>query len=271
MKNIFLIFVSLLIISCSQRITRPLNNFSSATEDNKEISANSYQRISTNDANYVQKMEELYPAWDVRLGRFFPKDGNITVEEKRIMLKKLSLIKFMLNTPEFEERVLSTTMYSAVTAKGPNGNIKVGSKLDSERIMKVLKNRKYNVVIRKSSIDPRKSAARGVLGPSIYCSSDNYKLETWWIAFPAAQNWTKGYYPEEPYLSAVVFHEILHNTGFSHTSDKKYGAIYPLQNIYKSLYNDAKWKEKYKEKLEDFIYYYEMKYPQVLLEDSKKS
>lgn len=265
MKNIFIIFLSLLVISCSQRVTRPLNSFSSTSEQ-QEISTN-YQRISTNDANYVQKMEELYPAWNVKLHRFFPKDATITVAEKRNMLQKLSLVKFMINTPEFEEKVLQTKMYSAVNAKGPNGNIKVGSELDSKRIMTVLKNRKYNVVIRKSII--KGYAALGVLGPSLYCLADNADTGTWWIAFPSSQNWAKGGYLQEPYLSAVVFHEILHNTGFSHSGN--YGAIYPLQNVYKSLYNDAKFKEKYKEQLEDFIYYYEMKYPEVLLSDSVKS
>ena len=40
------------------------------------------------------------------------------------------------------------------------------------------------------------------------------------------------------------------------------------KNIYKSLYNDKKWKEKYKERLEDFQYYYEIKYSHVLNADS---
>lgn len=267
MKNLFIIFVSLLIISCSQRVTKPLNSFNNnSTDDYQEISTN-YQRISTNDVNYIQKMEELYPAWDVKITRFFAKDANITVEEKRNMLKKLSLVKFMVNTPEFEEKVLATTMYSAVNAKGPNGNIKVGSQLDSERIMKVLKNRKYNLVIRKAVVGGY--AALGVLGPSLYCLADNYSQGTLWIAFPSSQNWVKGGYLQEPYLSSTVFHEILHNTGFTHSGN--YGAVYPLQGIYKSLYNDAKWKEKYKEKLEDFIYYYEIKYSHFLESDSLKS
>ena len=262
-KNTFIIFISLLlIVSCAQKITYPTSIKNSKTNVT-EINTN-YKRISTNDANYVKKMEELYPAWNVKLSWFNPKDAKITIAEKRNMLRKLSLVKFMINTPEFEEKVLATTMYSAVNASGPNGDIKVGSKLDSKRIMTVLKNRNYNVAIRKQKISG--VAALGVLGKSLYCLADNVSQDTLWIAFPSVENWVNGGYLLEPYLSAIVFHEILHNTGFSHSGN--YGAIYPLQNIYKSLYNDKKWKEKYKERLEDFQYYYEIKYSHVLNADS---
>ena len=264
-KNIFIIFISLLlIISCSQKITYPTSIKDSKTNVT-EINTN-YKRISTNDANYVKKMEKLYPAWNVKLNWFNPKDAKITVAEKRNMLRKLSLVKFMINTSEFEEKVLSTTMYSAVNASGPKGNIQVGSKLDSKRIMTVLKNRNYSVAIRKQNISG--FAALGVLGKSLYCLADNVSQDTLWIAFPSVEYWVNNGYLLEPYLSAIVFHEILHNTGFSHSGN--YGAIYPLQNIYKSLYNDKKWKEKYKERLEDFQYYYEIKYSEVLQKDSIK-
>lgn len=117
-KNLFIIFLSLLlIVSCSRQFN--LSPFSSDNNTN-------YQRISTNDANYIKKMEELYPAWNVKLSWFNPKDATITIAEKRNMLRKLSLVKFMINTPEFEEKVLATTMYSAVNASVPNGNVKVG-------------------------------------------------------------------------------------------------------------------------------------------------
>ena len=268
-KNIFIIFIALLlIISCSQKITYPTSINSSKTNSYERYYTNyqRYQRISTNDANYVKKMEELYPAWNVKLNWFNPKDAKITVAEKRNMLRKLSLVKFMVNTSEFEEKVLETTMYSAVDASGPNGNIKVGSKLDSKRIMTVLKNRNYSVAIRKQNISG--VAALGVLGKSLYCLADNVSQDTLWIAFPSVEYWVNNGYLLEPYLSAIVFHEILHNTGFSHSGN--YGAIYPLQNIYKSLYNDKKWKEKYKERLEDFQYYYEIKYSEVLQKDSIK-
>lgn len=269
-KNLFIIFLLLLlIVSCSHEFTlAPLSNDNKTninTNNNTNANTN-YQRISTNDANYVKKMEELYPAWNVKLSWFNPKDAKITIAEKRNMLKKLSLVKFMINTPEFEEKVLATTMYSAVNASSPNVNIKVGSKLDSKRIMTVLKNRNYSVAIRKQKISGY--AALGVLGKSLYCLADNVSQDTLWIAFPSVENWVKGGYLQEPYLSAIVFHEILHNTGFSHSGN--YGTIYPLQNIYKSLYNDAKWKEKYKERLDDFQYYYEMKYSEVLQKDSEK-
>lgn len=188
------------------------------------------------------------------------KAKRLEVREKELMLQKLDLIRFVINTKEFEEEIMKSKFRSSRDASGPNGTIKVGDTLNNKRMLEVIKRREYNVSIRKGIITAG-AAAVGVVGPSLYVMSDNDKAtsNSYWIAFPNHEDWSAGGYLQDNYMAGVVLHEMIHNSGFTHGVDS-HDAVYGVQGAFKNVYGKKEFREKYAKELETFRGFYSKKY-----------
>lgn len=264
LKFIIILIISVLSYSCSKKsFTAPAELMGA-----KDIYYN--ENLNT--------MSQMYPYWNISFGSFqvvnesiradlianassetLYKAKRLEIVEKSLMLQKLALIRFVLNTPEFEEELMKKKFYSSVNASGPNGNIKRGDLYDNKRLLEVLRRRHYNVTIRKGIIS-KGAAAVGVLGPSLYVMADDNKSvsNSYWIAFPNHEDWSKGGYLQDSYMAGVVFHEMLHNSGFNHNVPND--ATYGIQGVFTKVYGDKIFREKYREQLASFRAFYERKY-----------
>lgn len=266
MKKILIIF--LFINSCSFIPTSPAN-------------------LMMNNYDFLQSIEEQshqYPYWNIDFLRFNVLDQDpqfvnnptpeqkikartLTINDKVLMFQNLSFLRFALNTPEFASNLLKTTFNSSVNAKGPKGIMVKGKPLDSKRLLEILQKRSYAVEIRKGVIAAG-AAAVGVVGRHIYVLDDNdpQAHNSYWLAFPNSQNWSTGGYLKRNYITTILFHEMLHNSGFSHTVPND--ATYGIANVFGRTVGDPKWKQKYQKQLTAFISYYGNQYKEWLLKDT---
>lgn len=193
---------------------------------------------------------------------------KLTVKEKTYMLRNLDVIKFAINTPEFEAELHTRRYRSSRKGSGPNGTIVFGSYYDTERLFQLIKNRKYTLSIHKDRIT-KNAQAVGMLGEFLYVMADNDPRMTnsYWIAMPNHEIWDRGLYAEENFIAPIVFHEMMHNTGFSHGIDEN-DTVYQLQDVLSTVLRNRDFKNKYASELEKFRPFYEERYKGWLKNDT---
>jgi len=233
--------------------------------------------LMTSQNNYSFDLEtqgKQYPFWNISFTGFFVADQDprsvsnpteqqkydsrlININDKRLMLKSLAFLRFVINTPEFTTNVLKQKYQSSRTVTDSRGSVKEGDPLDSKRILEILQKRSYSLQIQKRIMDSE-AAAIGVLGPFIYLMDDNNPSvnNSSWIAFPNDQNWSTGGYLKQVYIAGVIFHEMLHNTGFTHKDKVSNDATYGTQYVFKIVASDPTWQRKYQKQLQTYINYY---------------
>ena len=118
-----------------------------------------------------EAINKKYPYWQVGIDRFYiaPEISSytvITVEEKRWALRSLALMRAIINTPEFETEFLKKTYISSVNESRGGYPITNGQEYDKNRLLAVVKNRKYNVQYCK--YNRTSQVAVGGIGPSRY-------------------------------------------------------------------------------------------------------
>lgn len=201
-----------------------------------------------------------YPFWNVYFRGFDVRTPGKTldVHEKRRMLRHLDLLRFTINTPEFATNVLKGTYRSArnVTSRDGKSKLTNGQYLDPQRLLDIVRYRVFPFTIAKQNISAG-AAAVGVVGQSIYLEDfSNPIFRVWsWIAFPDRDYWNAGGYLQERYLSGVIFHELLHNTGFTH-GGPSHDTVYGLQRAYTSTLT-KEFYAKYQKQLQAFRPFYE--------------
>lgn len=208
----------------------------------------------------LDQKAKTYPFWNVHFRGFDVRTAGKTldVHEKRRMLRHLDLLRFTINTPEFATNVLKGTYRSAraVTSRDGKRTLAVGDYLDPQRLLDIVRYRVFPFTIAKQNINAG-AAAVGVVGQSIYLEDfSNPAFRVWsWIAFPDREYWNEGGYLQEGYLSGVIFHELLHNTGFTH-GGPSHDTVYGLQGAYTSTLT-KEFYAKYQKQIEAFRPFYE--------------
>ncbi len=263
-KNILCLSLALtfLVLSCS----------------NKQLSPSDLS-LTANNASLNESLESKnrrLPFWGVDLKGFqvLDHDSNgvgataedhakariMTATSKKRMLDILDVIRFVINTPEFEEEMLSSNrkFRSARTTKGPVGAIKKNDYYDNKRVFETLQNVKYKITISKQKLSLSAAAVASVANEHLYLyPADNklYKRENMFIALPNRDNWDGGGYLNTAYMGGVVLHEIVHNLGYTHGASS-HDTVYGVQDVFLKVYNNKEWQAKYKTKLSQFTPYY---------------
>ena len=173
----------------------------------------------------------------------------------------------MVNTPEFANLLRTKLFHSSRN----EGSVKLGDPMDSERILRVVRRASMYTHFRKVPINVGVVATASV-GPFLYIASDeeltNASSKNLKVNMPNKWSWEK--YANDEYIEEAIFHELLHNMGFNHKlagtglRDATYGM---QQDVFNVIYNDSKWRAKYKNQLEGYLYY-TTKYSHFLLKDT---
>ncbi|MGL4676816.1 MAG: hypothetical protein ACRCWI_04015 [Brevinema sp.] len=212
----------------------------------------------------LEEKNRLYPFWDVHLRGFQVNSGGgktLKVDEKRRMLRHLSLLRFTMNTPEFATNILNGEYYANRNISSKDGKRKVqsGDKLDPQRLLDILRYRSYPFTIRKQSMPG--AVGMGAV-PNHYLYLEEFSSSLFrghlWIGFPDTHNWNTGGYLQDAYITGVILHEMLHNMGFSHggTMPESKEVLRQIQNNYKKTLN-KEFYTKYQKQLEVFGSFYE--------------
>lgn len=260
--------------------------------DNKQLSPSDLllTEDNTSPSESLESKNRRLPFFGIELKEFYVIDENsngdgataednarariITATSKKRMLDALDIIRFVINTPEFEKEMLSssTKFRSARTTTGPLGDsINKNDFYDNKKVFQTLQNVKYKVTIRKGQI-PLGAAAVGVVANQhlyVYpADNEFYKRENMWIAFPNRENWDSSGYLQTAYIASVILHEIVHNMGYTHGASSD-DTVYGIQDIFLKVYNDKEWQEKYKAQLKQFTPYYSVLHENEVAFDTK--
>lgn len=251
--------------------------------------------VSSSSQNPLKNLNDKFPFFDIHLDRFvvFDQDSNasgatsidnqnakiLTVSEKRIMLNALDTIRFVINTPEFGSLMKLQTYYAADNFSGPNGMVQKGQPYPSkERLLQVIQQRMASVIIRKEQV-PLVAFAVGQLPIesgrffNAYVASDDNPINhgTFFVAFNNREKWdSPPFFQNEAFIASVLFHELLHNMGFSHAEplDINRDTVYVLQQVLEAVYNDPAWQNKYAGALRSFRPFYPNLYSSWLKSDT---
>ena len=260
MKNIILFILVLVASSCSTVV---------------EETPSKPEPPKPEPPSYVDEMDKKYPFWNVKLQEFRVEDQDagfqnqpsstdpvenakarvISVESKRSLLRIMNTIRFVVNTPEFANLLRTKLFYSSGNGEGAFGSIKKGDPMSSERLLTVVRRGSfYSQFIKKQGIAGTDAHAN--VGSFLYVASNKELVDTTskyrYVAYHNNASWDDWY--QDKYWVGVVFHELLHNMGFNHTVPRD--ATLGMQNeVFRVVYDDPKWKAKYKEELEAYIYY----------------
>ena len=246
-RVLFSFLLSILFLSCG-------NNF---------ISPSSYSK---------DQIDKKYPYWKVGVSNFWVDGDNdyteLTVSEKRFYLSSLALIRLIVNSEEFnyvfqknaDKFVADLTVSKEEGAIYP---VVKGDKLNVDRLIKVIRVVSYDVEYGKGSHKNYQAFSdEGNYHYSFYGSSIELLTgKRIWFPNYYLIDWA---YNNLYYFSALVFHEHLHNIGFTHNSATIYAMQDMIQNLgYRILEGDLK--DKYEISLDELTAYYFTEYKRFLL------
>lgn len=217
-----------------------------------------------------EAINKKYPYWQVGIDRFYiaPEIGSytvITVEEKRWALRSLALMRAIINTPEFETEFLKKTYISSVNESRGGYPITNGQVYDTNRLLAVVRNRKYNVQYCK--YNRTSQVAVGGIGPSRYALEGyiNNLGDATFVGIPN-MNWKSEFaYGIFIGFVGVIFHEHLHNTGLNHLNghDTPTAIQTVAEGIGKRILS-GDLKDKYQKQVEELTAYYYTEYKEWL-------
>lgn len=217
-----------------------------------------------------EAINKKYPYWQVGIDRFYiaPEISGytvITVEEKRWALRSLALMRAIINTPEFETEFLKKTYISSVNESRGGYPITNGQVYDTNRLLAVVRNRKYNVQYCK--YNRTSQVAVGGIGPSRYALEGyiNNLGDATFVGIPN-MNWKSEFaYGIFIGFVGVIFHEHLHNTGLNHLNghDTPTAIQTVAEGIGKRILS-GDLKDKYQKQVEELTAYYYTEYKEWL-------
>lgn len=250
-KNYILLSLCILLVSCTVTIDSPIDLLiNNVTSFDIDIKAKQYPYFPVKFHTFGIRYETTIVT---------PENTTITTKEKEIMLERLDFVRFVLNTPEFEKNILEASIYSDREIKGTKGTVTSGEKFNNRRLLDVLQYNAHSVRIAKAKIAAGAAAQAGV-GTPIYVNEKGFnKNKIYTIEFPYVEQWDKGGYLQENYISGVLFHELLHNMGFSHGNSGKPDPVYGIQGVFlKTL--TSEFRTKYNKKIASFKPFYKTIY-----------
>ena len=229
-----------------------------------------------------ETINKKYPYWQVGVANFqiannLTSYATITVEEKRFILRCMALIRTALNSDEFPTAVKAKgNLTAAANYSYGNFSIKAGEAYNPDKLTEVVRTLKYNFTYEKLKTG---GAGLGTVGVSRYArymggqNPDQIPTADW-VGFEN-DNWIK-WSGDSPYgyasFSGLMFHEHMHNIGFTHNDVNKNSNVpYGLQDVVQKLierilYDDLK--DKYARQLDELTAYYYTEYKNLLREDS---
>ena len=217
-----------------------------------------------------EAINKKYPYWQVGIDRFYiaPEISSytvITVEEKRWALRSLALMRAIINTPEFETEFLKKTYISSVNESRGRFPISKGKEYNKDRLLTVIKNRKYDVQYCK--YNRTSQVAVGGIGPSRYALEGyiNNLGDATFVGIPN-MNWKSEFaYGIFIGFVGVIFHEHLHNTGLNHLNghDTPTAIQTVAEGIGKRILS-GDLKDKYQKQVEELTAYYYTEYKEWL-------
>lgn len=230
------------------------------------------------DTYTKEEINKKYPYWDVGVAEFkiaedLTNYATITVEEKRFILRCMALMRTAVNTTEFPTKVneKKNELGSSVEASYGKFHIKKGYMYAPNIMVEVIRTVSHDFIYEKMNTGG--AAGLGVLGKSRYVHyrggqpADQIPTADW-VGFVNA-NWIQWSGNSHAFFSGLMFHEHMHNIGFSHVG--AYAVPYALQYVIEELikrilYGDLK--SKYAKALDELTAYYYTEYKDLLLEDS---
>lgn len=248
--------------------------------------------IFTKEKETLTPLDEKYLYFPIKLKEFVVTDKDsssegateednrrareISIEEKTHILEAISLMRFVINTPEFKTE-FDDVAYKFEAAEGGSGirTIKKGEYYDKEIVFNMLKNAAITTYILKDDIGFDANAL-GTLGPHFYVNVDaeNPVIEgdndnaPWVpldlvIILPNTIYWidTNTIYGDKYRLAQIIFHEVIHNLGFNHLNGSpnepwdQYDTADFMENIFREVIGKAEWRNKYKTEFEQYNHY----------------
>lgn len=230
---------------------------------------------STKDEHLAMK-QSRFPFWNLTFLGFIVQKPNITDPpehqlklipvEKKIILEALDTLKFIINTSEFSNAVLSTVFISSQDMSGPIATLHIGDRYDNHRLLSVIQKNTLSLAVQKSDLH-YPILATGTVGQPLYVLSDNdsANFDAYAIMLQNYVRWDQyADYQDTGQLASIIFHEILHNLGFIHRANadlqdpivKKSDLVYQLQEIVFNVYKDLKNNPHRMQELQDFRPFY---------------
>ena len=247
-KILFSVLLAFMTLSCG-------NNF---------VSPSSYTK---------EQIDKKYPYWKVGVENFFiyvntNKDEYIelTVAEKRRFLQSLALMRVAINSDEFVEIMnrdkdnfqVDVDIQDAKAAVKCN----TGDPFNMDRLIEVLRAVSYDVTYGKGDL---KNEQAWAIGPNYYF----YAYYGSGVELSAGKKiWSPNKYLVDWYgietFSALMFHEHLHNIGFTHNND----TVYAMQKTIGELMGritGGDLKDKYRKAYDELTAYYITEYKHLLV------
>lgn len=191
----------------------------------------------------------------------------------------MSIVRFVLNTPEYEANILAQTMKASRDADAgtTTERVAVGDVLDSKRVLRTVQKTLLETEIALANLDP------GVLGLAImagyypYLENMNHEEYSPIIQRLNAQVWikfTSNYKIEntlETYINIgnTILHESLHNLGFAHLDplDRSIDVAYVMGETYASTLYDPAFRKKYANEFKRIVPFFEEKYSNLIVDE----
>lgn len=228
---------------------------------------NSSARSSAITKAYIDKK---YPHFSVYVDNFYlhnsAKDLKIMPEEKEYILELLAEMRFVVNTPEFEQDAMTPIFgfenilpWNTRSCPSGKGEYNIGwnqTRLKRERIIQSIQGASYKVNYYKK-VNGGGDTLYADLGPLSYVCVGHNDFEYGKNIYLHQHNWlpNKGGWPRDSFIKGV-FHEHMHNLGYAHENQPE-GAGVPnimamhFMNAYNKVINDSKYAADLKE-LKDF-------------------
>lgn len=212
----------------------------------------------------------LYPAWNIEIRDIGNESTRaFTAKEKEITLRIMSIIRFVLNTPEYEERIINATLRASENknSQTTSEKVRIGDLLDSERVLRTVQRTLLTTTIYYANLNPS-VVGLGVV-PSYYPYFEDPNNENYdsiisnhnrgiWLKLSSLYNFndTLNSYAN---IGNTILHESIHNLGFSHAVSE--GDVpYSLGDTFAQVLKDKDFLEKYKDEFRKIIPYFEEKY-----------
>lgn len=226
---------------------------------------------------------------------------RITVKEKKNMLKMLAIIRYVINTEEYEKAFMAK-QYCAPKNYDfyDKWTMALAKWLKNERFLYVIRNRQYySLEFIKTNV-PSGEVARSKLGIETLYSAYDEKLVRQYnvtqgeppevdmpMRFPNRIEWTEqdygfgqsGYYSDESFLAPWIYHEALHNLGLPHYSSSPVpkpfecdpeveDPVYYASQAMREVMRDEAFKIAHKKGMDEFKDFYIKLYADMLKEDT---